>query len=72
MLPTTKYGLTGALVGVVIGAVAAGGYYWMSSSDKGSGTGVYTPTDATTTTGGAKTKHNRNYKKHNNKSRKHH
>jgi hypothetical protein len=74
MLPNTKNMLTGALVGVVIGAVAAGGYCWMSSGSKDTGSGSYTDLSATSypVTGGAKTKHNRNHKKHNNKSRKHH
>ena len=72
MLPTIKYGLMGAVVGVVLGSLAAGGYSWMSSGSKDSATGAdssYTPSTPSTTYGGAKTKHNR---KHNNKSRKHH
>jgi hypothetical protein len=61
MLPTTKYGLTGLTVGVILGAVGA---YLIPSSDKGSA-----QVAPSTSYGGAKTKHNR---KHNNKSRKHH
>ena len=72
MLPTTKYGLMGAVVGVVLGSLAAGGYSWMSSGSKDSATGADSSYTPSTTYGGAKTKHNRNHKKHNNKSRKHH
>ena len=74
MLPTTKYGLMGALVGAVAVGAAIGGYSWMSSGSKDTGSG-YTSTDTDSykpPIGGAKTKHNRNHKKHNNKSRKHH
>ena len=69
MLPNTKNMLIGSFVGVVIGAVATGSYCWMSSGSKDTGTGTGTSYPVT---GGAKTKHNRNHKKHNNKSRKHH
>lgn len=66
MLQTTKYGLIGTVVGIVLGSVAVGMY--SNFTNKGSepvasGDSIY---------GGAKTKHNRNYKNHNNKSRKHH
>lgn len=72
MLPTTKYGLMGALVGAVAVGAAIGGYSWMSSSSKDTGSGyTSTTTDTVVSTGGSKTKHNRNHKKHNNKSRKH-
>lgn len=61
MLPTTKYGLMGAVAGLIIGTVAVGMY---SSFSNKSSEPVITTTDIY---GGSKTKHNRNHK---NKSRK--
>ena len=74
MLPTTKNLLIKGGIGALVVGAAIGGYYWVSSTDKGTGSGSYTDSSYTpsTTYGGAKTKHNRNHKKHNNKSRKHH